>query len=185
MDEAKYMSVFKAGANWANRTLWTGENLEIMLGMNAGSVDLIYLDPPHNQLEMFNMKSDSKMKEAPLNWMLKVGEVVWLGELADRDPAVSSLAKTARETHSEKMRAYIIYMAVRLFEMKRILKDTGSIYLHCGPKTSHYLKLLMDAVFGNKQFRNEIVWCYSVPTNTRNQFPHSHDTILFYVKTIQ
>ncbi len=79
------------------------------------------------------------------------------------------------------MKSYLIMMAVRLLEMKRLLKDTGSIYLHCDPTASHYLKMLMDVVFGQNNFRNEIVWCYTGPGNFRRDFARKHDTIFRYV----
>ena len=81
------------------------------------------------------------------------------------------------------MLAYLSYMAQRLIQCQRVLKDTGSIYLHCDPTASHYLKILLDAVFGAKYFRNEIVWCYTGPANTKRWFPRKHDTILFYSKS--
>ncbi len=75
----------------------------------------------------------------------------------------------------------LIYMAARLLEMRRILKPTGSIYLHCDPTMSHYLKLVMDAVFGRRAFRNEIVWCYTGPGSPKmRQFNRKHDTLLWY-----
>lgn len=73
-------------------------------------------------------------------------------------------------------------MAIRLIECRRILKDTGSIYLHCDPTMSHYLKLLLDCVFGEKRFKNEIVWCYTGPSNTKRYFPRKHDVIFYYSK---
>ena len=71
-------------------------------------------------------------------------------------------------------------MAVRLIEMKRILKDTGSLYLHCDPTASHYLKLLLDTIFGHKNFRNEIVWCYSTSGRSKKFFAKKHDILFFY-----
>ncbi len=178
------MSVAVSEANWANRTLWTGDNLDIMRGMNSDSVNLIYLDPPFNKNEMFSAPIGSEAAGASFKdaWTLNDVDLAWLGEIADRKPAIYSLANTARETHGESMQAYIIYMAVRLLEMQRILQETGSIYLHCDPTAGQYLKLLMDAVFGNQQFRNEIAWCYFGPANTPRWFPRKHDTLLFYVK---
>ena len=80
------------------------------------------------------------------------------------------------------MAAYILYMAVRLKEMRRVLKNTGSIYLHCDPHANAYLRILMNTIFGEKQFRNEIVWCYKGPGNIKRWFPRKHDAILFYAK---
>lgn len=84
-------------------------------------------------------------------------------------------------TNSDK--SYLIYIAARLLEMKRILKDTGSIYLHCDPTMSHYLKLVMDAVFRKNNFRNEIVWCYQIGARSKKQFGRKHDAIFFYSKS--
>ena len=80
---------------------------------------------------------------------------------------------------------YIAFMRERLIEMKRLLKPTGSIYLHCDPTMSHYLKVLMDAVFGRAQFRNEIVWSYNSRTMTTKWFAKKHDVILFYARAHQ
>ena len=81
-------------------------------------------------------------------------------EIADREPALYAIIDAARQSHGNGMKSYLIMMAVRLLEMHRVLKDTGSIYLHCDPTASHYLKMLMDAIFGKKNFVNEIAWCY-------------------------
>ena len=79
---------------------------------------------------------------------------------------------------------YLVYMAIRLIEMQRILKDTGSIYLHCDSTMSHYIKLLMDIIFGTKNFRNEIVWYYHTSGNTKKYFVKNNDVIFFYSKTL-
>ena len=81
------------------------------------------------------------------------------------------------------MGAFLCFMAVRFLEMRRVMKPTASIYLHCDPTASHYLKELMDAVFGRKQFRNEIVWCYKSGGASSKYFAKKHDTILFYAKS--
>jgi len=78
------------------------------------------------------------------------------------------------------MMAYLAMMAPRLIELRRVLKNPGSLYLHCDPTASHYLKMLMDAVFGAGSFRNEIAWCYTGPSNTKSYFPRKHDVLLFY-----
>ena len=80
------------------------------------------------------------------------------GELADRNPAAYSVIEAARQAHGASMQSYLIFMAVRLLEMRRVLTSTGLIYLHCDPTASHYLKLLMDGTFGHVSFRNEISW---------------------------
>ena len=107
-------------------------------------------------------------------------DVAWMGLIADERPAVANLLHTARLTHGKGMQSYLTMMAVRLLEMRRVLKDTGSIYLHCDPTASHYLKLLMDAVFGAGDFRNEITWQRTAAHTDSRTFGNVSDTILFY-----
>ena len=147
-------------ANWSNRTLWTGDNLDIMRGMNAESVDLIYLDPPFNSNRDYATPIGSEAAGAAFKdtWTLSDVDEAWHGEVADRQPALYSIIDAAGMAHGQGMKSYLIMMAVRLLEMQRLLKPTGSIYLHCDPTASHYLKMLMDSIFGQARFRNEIVW---------------------------
>ena len=84
--------------------------------------------------------------------------MAWMGLIADQEPAIYKLLETARLTHGKGMQSYLCMMAVRLLEMRRLLKPSGSIYLHCDPTASHYLKLLLDAVFGSGLFLNEMIW---------------------------
>ena len=105
-----------------------------------------------------------------------------MGLIADEQPAVANLLHTASLTHGKGMQSYLTMMAVRLLEMRRVLKDTGSIYLHCDPTASHYLKLLMDATFGQVNFRNEIVWSYRRWPSKSSYFQTMHDVLLFYVR---
>ena len=168
--------------NWAHQTIWTGDNLPIMRGMNSESVDLIYLDPPFNSNRNYEAPIGSKAAGASFKdaWTLDDVDVYEHGELADRNPAAYSVIETARQSHGKSMQSYLIFMAVRLLEMHRILKNTGSIYLHCDPTASHYLKLLMDAVFGKSGFFNEIIWNYAKWSNSASQFQSNHDVILAY-----
>ena len=170
--------------NWDNRTLWTGDNLDIMRGMNSESVDLIYLDPPFNSNKTYSAPIGSKAAGAAFKdtWTLGDVDEAWHGEIADREPTLYAIIDAAGYSHGRSMKSYLIMMAVRLIEMKRLLKDTGSIYLHCDPTASHYLKALMDAVFGKDTFRNEVVWSYAKWSNSSNAFQRNHDTILFYAK---
>ena len=136
--------------NFASGTVWTGDNLAVMRGMNSGCVDLIYLDPPFNSNRHYEAPIGSKAAGAAFKdaWTLDDVDVCEHGELADRNPAAYSVIEAARQAHGNGMQSYLIFMAVRLLEMRRILKPTGSIYLHCDPTASHYLKLLMDGIFG-------------------------------------
>ena len=170
-------------ANWSNRTLWTGDNLDIMRGMNAESVDLIYLDPPFNSNRDYAAPIGSEAAGAAFKdtWTLSDVDEAWHGEVADRQPALYSIIDAAGMAHGQGMKSYLIMMAVRLLEMQRLLKPTGSIYLHCDPTASHYLKMLMDSIFGQSRFRNEIVWRRTTAKGLAStRFASSHDTLLFY-----
>ena len=119
-------------------------------------------------------------------WTLSDLDVAWMGLIADEQPAVASLLATTGEVHGKGMQSYLTMMAVRLLEMHRVLKDSGSLYLHCDPTASHYLKLMLDAVFGGAQFRNEIVW---QRTNAKGlatkNLPNNHDLLIRYSKSPQ
>ena len=107
-----------------------------------------------------------------------------MGLVAEEEPAIAYLLETAGRTHSKGMQSYLTMMAVRLLEMHRVLKPTGSIYLHCDPVASHYLKQLMDAVFGAKNFRSDITWkrtsAHSDTKQGRRQHGRIHDVLLYY-----
>ena len=167
------------GLNWSNRTLWTGDNLDIMRGMNSETVDLIYLDPPFNSNKNYSAPIGSEAAGAAFKdtWTLSDVDEAWHGEIADREPTLYAIIDAAGLAHSKGMKSYLIMMAVRLLEMRRLLKPTGSIYLHCDPTASHYLKTLMDAVFGQGTFRNEIVWSYRRWPAKQPNFQRMHDVI--------
>ena len=172
-------------ANFASGTVWTGDNLPVLRGMNDACVDLIYLDPPFNSNRHYEAQIGSKAAGAAFKdaWTLDDIDVHEHGELADRNPAAYSVIEAARQAHGKGMQSYLIMMAVRLLEMRRILKPTGSVYLHCDPTASHYLKLLMDGIFGLANFQNEIIWHYRRWTGKAKRFQRLHDVILFYSAT--
>ena len=170
-------------ANWSNRTLWTGDNLDIMRGMNSGTVDLIYLDPPFNSNRDYSAPIGSEAVGAAFKdtWTLSDVDEAWHGEIADRDPTLYAIVDAAGLSHGKGMKSYLIMMAVRLLEMRRLLKDTGSIYLHCDPTASHYLKMLMDAVFGRGNFRSEITWRRTNAKGLASKgYPNNADRLLYY-----
>ena len=146
--------------NFASGTVWTGDNLPVMRGINSGCVDLIYLDPPFNSNEDYAAPIGSQAAGTAFKdtWTLSDIDVYEHGELAERSPAAYAVIDAARQTHGKSAMSYLIMMAVRLIEMRRILKPTGSIYLHCDDTASHYLKLLMDAVLGARNYRNRLIW---------------------------
>lgn len=179
-------------ANFADKTVWTKDNLEILRGINSECVDLVYLDPPFNSNRTYAAPVGSAAAGAAFkdSWHLSELDEAWLGLIADEYPAVYQLLMAARLTHGKGMQAYLCMMAVRLLEMRRVLKPTGSLYLHCDPTASHYLKGLCDAVFGAANFRNEITWQRTNRGHKGSQFaPRAYqtntDTLLFYAKSKQ
>ncbi len=172
--------------NWANRTIFTGDNLDIMRGMNSETVDLIYLDPPFNSNRNYAAPIGSEAAGAAFKdtWTLSDIDIAWMGLIADEQPAIYKLLDTARLAHGKGMQSYLCMMAVRLLEMKRVLKESGSIYLHCDATAAHYLRLLMDIAFGGSNCRSEIIWRR---TNAKGLsfkgFPTNHDIILYYSKS--
>ena len=168
--------------NFKDRTLWTGDNLPILRGLNSESVDLIYLDPPFNSKANYAAPIGSKAAGAEFKdtWTLTDINVEWVNLIEAKHPSLYRVLLAAM-TSSDK--SYLIYMAARLLEMHRILKPTGSIYLHCDPTMSHYLKLLMDAIFGKGNFRNEVVWKrFNLHADAR-RYGAISDRILFYSKS--
>ena len=170
-------------ANFVDKTIWTGDNLDILRGMNSESVDLVYLDPPFNSNRDYAAPVGSKAAGAAFKdtWTLSDLDVAWMGLIADEHPAIYRTIEAAGHTHGKGMQSYLYMMAVRLLEMHRVLRDTGSIYLHCDPTASHYLKMVMDAIFGQVQFRNEVIWRRSHPKGLAfTRFASNHDVILVY-----
>ena len=172
--------------NWKDKTIFIGDNLHIMRGLNSDSVDLIYLDPPFNSNGNYAAPIGSQAAGAAFKdtWPLNDIDIAEHGELAEQVPPLYTVIQAARAAHGKGMQSYLIMMSTRLLEMERILKDTGSIYLHCDPTASHYLKLVMDGIFGKGNFRAEIAWHYS-GGNARlsKSFSSRHDVILFYGKS--
>ena len=164
--------------NFASGTIWTGDCLEVMRGMNSQTVDLIYLDPPFNSNANYAAPVGSAAAAAFKDtWTLSDVDAEWINLIEQKHPAVHRVLLAAM-TDSDK--SYLAYMAARLLEMPRLLRPTGSIYLHCDPTMSHYLKLLMDAVFGHRNFRNEIVWSYRRWPAKQSNFQRMHDIVLRY-----
>lgn len=175
-----------AEPNWQNRTLFHGDNLGFLREMNSDSVHLIATDPPFNKNRDFHATPDSLASGASFqdrwSWERDVHQD-WVDQLTDDYPKLMEAIESARYAHSDGMGAYMCFMSVRLLEMRRILREDGSVYLHCDPTASHYLKAVMDAIFGWKNFRNEVVWCYTSGGVSKSYFARKHDLILFYSKS--
>lgn len=174
------------------RTLYCGDNLPILRNhLVDESVDLIYLDPPFYSQRNYQ----AFFKQAPANqartpafvdvWRWKPGVEETYAELLACAPATTTrvLAALRELLGPGPLLAYLVMLAARLLELHRILKSTGSLYLHCDPAASHYLKLVLDAVFGSANFRNEIVWSYKTGGASQRHFARKHDLIFFYSKS--
>ena len=116
-------------ANFVGRTIWTGDNLDILRGLNSATVDLIYLDPPFNSNKAYAAPVGSKAAGAAFKdtWHLSDLDVAWMGLIADEQPAIAYLLDATGQIHSKGMQSYLTMMSVRLLEMRRVLKDTGSL----------------------------------------------------------
>ena len=177
--------------NFLDNTLYEIDNLDVLRGMNSETVDLIATDPPFNTKRnrsgtagfyVDNWKWGDTDK-LPDQWKWNEVHPKWLEEIKDDHKALYHAIDAAKHCQGEDTAAFLCFLSVRLLEMHRTLKDTGSIYLHCDPTASHYIKMCMDAIFGKKNFRNEIVWHYRRWTAASKQFQKMHDIILYYTKT--
>ena len=175
-------NVKSAKPNFKPKTIWTGDNLLIMRGMNSVCVDMIYFDPPFNSDQNYAAPIGSKAAGATFKdiWTLSDIDEEWIDLIAEKKEN-RKLHRVLLSAMSDSDKSYLTYMAPRILEMKRILKPNGTIYLHCDPTMSHYLKLMMDAIFDKDNFRNEIIWCYTSPSAAKRDFPRKHDTIFRYV----
>ena len=166
--------------NVKNRTLFIADNLDIMRGMDSETIDLIYLDPPFNTNKKYKAPIGSPAEGAEFKDIWKDEDVKdgWHSDIAGQYPYIHHVIQASERIYDHNMMIYLMAMGIRLIEMHRLLKDTGSIYLHCDPTASHYIKLLLDEIFGKNNFRNEIVWCYKSGGATPKYFAKKHDVIL-------
>ncbi len=176
-----------------HNTLFYGDNLTILREHIADeSVDLIYLDPPFNSNASYNVLFKAPGGEQSQSQIEAFDDTWEWGEVAERafDEVMTSGNTDAAEMlramrgflKENAMMAYLAMMAVRLLELHRVLKPTGSLYLHCDPTASHYLKILLDAVFGKETFLNEIVWKRTFSHGSSHRYGPVHDTIFYYAK---
>ncbi len=180
-------------------TLYYGDNLDVLRAFPPDCVDLIYLDPPFNSNRAYNVLfKEDKGKGAESEAQIQAFEDMWHWGERTSTTYQTYDAFVARGTDEARMleafvaalghndvTAYLTMMAPRLVEMRRVLKPTGSIYLHCDPTASRYLGVLMDAVFGAVNFKNEIVWRRTGSHNSARRYGPIHDTLLFYTNSDQ
>ncbi len=172
-------------------TLFYGDNLDILRQYMADeSVDLIYLDPPFNSSRNYNVlyKDESGLEseaqilafEDTWHWSRHTTEPEFLALQQQGDKLADLLTTLVRVLGRNPMTAYLVMMASRLVELHRVLKPTGSLYLHCDPTASHYLKMILDMIFGARNFQNEIIWQRTSSHNDSKKWGAVHDTLLFY-----
>lgn len=181
------------GGRGAKNTLFFGDNLEILRQhIKDESVDLVYLDPPFNSKADYNIlfktpdnvSSPSQITAFEDSWHWTSESELVYGQLLNAESRIASVIRGMREAIGENdMMAYLVMMAIRLIELHRVLKPTGSLYLHCDPTASHYLKIILDAVFGVNNFKNEIIWKRTSNRVSGKRFGRIHDTIMFYGKS--
>ena len=177
--------------NFSNRTLYHGDNLDFLRGINSGTVNLIATDPPFNKGRDFHATPDSTAKDAKFQDRWRWDEDIhddWLIAIQRDQPEVWAIITAAKVAYGDDMAAYLCWLAVRLLEMHRVLTDDGSLYLHMDDTAGAWGKCLLDAIFGRANFRNAVIW-----KRTRRGFKGSQfkakrynsntDTILFYGKT--
>jgi len=175
-------------------TLFYGDNLPILHEYVADeSIDLIYLDPPFNSKRTYNvlfkdesgLESEAQIAAFDDTWHWNRAAEQTYHELVTQAPEhVSRMIAALREfIGTNQMMAYLVMMTIRLVELHRVLKSTGSLYLHCDPTASHYLKIILDTIFGPANFRNEIIWKRTFAHGSSKRYGPVHDVILFYSKT--
>ena len=166
--------------------IYCADNLAVLRGLPASSVDLIATDPPFNKGKVFQAHLDTESEGAEFGDSWVWDDAVhgaWLGSVGASWPAVRVVVDAARVVHGDGMAAFLVFMCERLVELHRVLKPTGSLYLHCDETASHCLKWLLDAVFGRRNFVNEVTWRRSNGMGgVTRKFPVCTDSIFLYVK---
>ena len=171
--------------NVPNRSLFTDDNLEVLRCLNSESVDLIYVDPPRNSGELLKAPHGSRARGYRFEdkWTPEHAHPEWEDEIAARQPDAMYIINAFRLVHDEGMINYLVFLTIRLLELQRILKPSGSIYLHCRADSAHCIKAIMDTIFGSEQFRNDIAfgrYGRIIPSGGNKRWKWAHDKLLFY-----
>ena len=175
-----------AQPNFLNRTLWIDDNLPVLRGINSECIDLVCLDPPFNSKRFYNapLGSDAAGAQFDDTWTMDSVKAEWMELQGAADPALYHTVIGAGLSAGDAMQAYLAFMAPRLAEVWRVLKPNGSMYLHCDTHAAHYLKQLCDCIFGQRRFRNEIVWKRTSTKSLGTQrYARDSDRILYYTKS--
>ena len=158
-----------------HRSILTGDNLEILRVFDSECVDLVYLDPPFN--------SGRDHEDFDDTWDGSDLNASWMALVENQCSVAFDVLQVAGLAHSTGMQSYLCMLAVRLFELHRVLKPTGSIYLHCDNAASHYLKMLMDAIFGRVNFQNAIIWHRTAENLSRKKYRRAYEVLMQYSKS--
>ena len=173
--------------NIINKTIYCKDNLDILRGVDSNTVDMIYLDPPFNKKKSFHAPIGSAAEGASFKDVFGSDDIDprWMEEWKFEQPELYSFIKNMFFFADLSDASYIQYMAVRIIECKRILKETGSIFYHCDDTMQHYIKLMMDIIFDRGNFRNEINWRRCSNHDDGKRFGRVTDAILYYTKSDQ
>ena len=182
--------------NFPDNVMYEGDNLPFLRGMNSDTVDLIATDPPFNKKrnragtagqyeDAWRWADHPSMRKArPDQWKWQPVHREWLEEIKDDNPALYAVIESTRLTQDDDTAAFLCFLGVRLMEMRRVLKPTGSIYVHCDHTANGYIRQIMDTIFGVDNFRNEVIWRrHSSHNDATRKYGAIHDTIYFYTKT--
>ncbi len=176
--------------NFPDNTLYEMDNLDVLRGMNSHTIDLIATDPPFNTKRNRSGSAGQYVDNwkwgdtgvLPDQWKWNEVHPKWLEEIKDNHTALYHAIDAVKHCQGEDTAAFLCFLSVRLIEMHRILKDTGSIYLHCDHTANAYIRMCMDAIFGYKHFRNEITWERHTGNNNAKRYSNVADTLLYYTK---
>ena len=180
-----------ADQNFPDNTIYELDNLDVLRGMNSETVDLIATDPPFNTKRnrsgtagfyVDNWKwGDTGV--LPDQWAWNEVHPIWMEEIRDDNRALYEVIEAAQHCHGQDIAAFLCFLSVRLLAMHRVLKPTGSLYLHCDHTANAYIRMALDAIFRPKNFKNEVVWAYKFGARGKKSFGRKHDTIFYYSKT--
>lgn len=179
-----------AAQNFPDNAIYELDNLDVLRGMNSETADLIATDPPFNTkrnragtagfyVDNWKWGDEGRL---PDQWAWNEVHPVWLEEIKDDNPALHDVIQAARSCHGEDIAAFLCFLSVRLLAMHRVLKPTGSLYLHCDHTANAYIRMALDAIFGAKNFRNEVVWKRTQAHSNSNKYGTVTDSIFYYVK---
>ena len=171
--------------NVPNRTLFHGDNLQFLQGLNSNTINLIYADPPFNKNRDFYSDPDSLAGGGGFEDRWRWDEDVhddWVESIKTDRQGVHAVIEASKLAYGMDMAAFLCWLGVRIMECQRVLSENGSMFLHIDHTAHAWVKCVMDDIFGKRNFRNEIVWAYAGPSNTNRYFPQKHDTLLWYSK---